>query len=217
MRTATPPSAFLLGLLPALAACQDANSAESPEVDGAAVQVEEVAPRLPVGTSMTFRLDETVSTGTHEPGQEFTSRLMADAVDPQGRVVLPAGAVARWRILESTADNGEGEAVLAVGLVDVLTGEGWLPLEATVVASDLRTERRDSDAETAGKIGIGAAAGAVVGGVLGDDAWDALAGAGAGAALGTVVALSTRAGSATLPEGATLTVTLDQPLNPGGD
>jgi hypothetical protein len=53
---------------------------------------------------------------------------------------------------------------------------------------------------------------APVGQIIGRDTRSTLTGAGVGAALGTAVALSTRSGSATLPEGSLLGVRLNSPL-----
>lgn len=196
--------------------CMDADSAEAPGNIEAWSEADAIL-ELPEGATLTFAVDETVSTASHEAGSRFTSHLTADAVGSDGQVVLPTGSLARWEVVESASDNGEGVAVLAVRLVHVESPEGWVPLEATVIASDITTDNPDSDKETAAKIGIGAAAGAVLGAVLGDDAQDALKGAGVGAAMGTVVALSTREGSATLPQGSTITVSLDQPLEIRGE
>jgi hypothetical protein len=194
--------------------CRNADTAEAP-VEGTEPVAKARPLALSVGTTLTFVVDETVSTDSHVAGAEFNSTLMADAIAPDGRVVLPAGTVGGWVVEESEADNGEGEAILVVRLLGVAVGEEWYPVEATIIASDLETDAKDSTGRTAAKIGIGAAAGAVVGGILGDDAQDALKGAGVGAAMGTVIALSTRDGSAKLPEGATLTVRLDEELHHG--
>jgi hypothetical protein len=198
----------------AVAGCRNADTAEAP-VDGTEPVAKAQPAALLAGTTLTFVVDETISTDSHVAGAEFNSTLTADAVASDGRVVLPAGTVGGWVVEKSEADNGEGEAILIVRLLGVAVDEDWYPVEATIIASDLETDEKDSTGKTAAKIGIGAAAGAVVGGIVGDDAKDALKGATVGAAVGTVIALSTRDGSAKLPEGARLTVRLDEELRHG--
>jgi hypothetical protein len=195
----------------AVAGCRNADTAEAPSEGTEPVETVQPA-SLSAGTTLTFVVDETISTDSHVAGAEFTSHLTSDALAPDGRVVLPAGTAGGWIVEESQSDNGEGQAILVVRLLGVSVDEEWHPVQATIVGSDLQTDDKDSAGKTAAKIGIGAAAGAVVGGVLGDDAKDALKGAGVGAAMGTVVALATRDGSAKLPEGSTLTVQLDRQL-----
>ncbi|HSG50196.1 MAG TPA: hypothetical protein VLA43_20385, partial [Longimicrobiales bacterium] len=146
--------ALTAALLVAAAAggCMDADSAEAPGRSEAGNEPA-AAVALPEGATLTFEVDETVSTATHEAGSLFTSRLTADAVGPDGEVALPAGSVARWEVVESEADNGEGTAVLAVRLLQVQSPDGWVPLNATVIASDITTDNPDSGGETAAKIG----------------------------------------------------------------
>jgi uncharacterized protein YcfJ len=87
-----------------------------------------------------------------------------------------------------------------------------LPLVATVTEMEMEAGTRDSDAETAVKVGAGAAAGALLGKILGGQGRDAVRGAVAGAAAGAAVAALTRDGHAVIPRGSRLIVVLDQRL-----
>jgi uncharacterized membrane protein len=87
-----------------------------------------------------------------------------------------------------------------------------VPIVGTVTGAEIDTSTRDTGAETAAKIAIGAAAGAIIGQIIGKNTESTLAGAGVGAVAGTVVALTTRDGHATMPSGSTIVVRLDQPL-----
>lgn len=167
---------------------------------------------VPAGSSLTFVVGSTISTESQHTGDTFDATLDGNVHGVDGHVALPVGTTGRWVVSQSTDNNGSGEAVLAVRLQSLDVDGHRYPVSATVVSSDLKTDPRDSGKKTAAKIGIGAAAGAIVGRVLGDDADDALKGAGVGAALGTAIALSTRNGSAELPQGAHVTVRLDRPL-----
>jgi hypothetical protein len=73
--------------------------------------------------------------------------------------------------------------------------------------------RGDPPAVPALRMGtIGAAAGALLGQIPGKDTESTLAGAGVGTVMGAVVALTSRAGNAPLPEGSQLRVRCDSPV-----
>jgi hypothetical protein len=201
-------TAFLV--LP-LAACSNTGSgdADAAEAPGDAVSAR---PTVPEGTEMTFVVDDVVSTETAKVGDHFMSTLSADVMGVDGRPAVPAGTLGRWTVVQATDDNGAGEALLMVGLDAIRVNGDWHHLDGTVTSTELQRDAKDSDAETAAKVGIGAAAGALAGRVLGGSTGATLKGAGVGAAMGTAVALSTRGASAELREGARITVRLDQGL-----
>jgi len=195
-------------------ACAAPDTAEA----GAAGQLEEPPLRstIPRGTSLSFRVDEEVSTESHRKGHRFTSTLTGDARGVEGESAAPAGSKGIWRVVEARADDGAEGSALVVALEELEVDGVRYPVAASVVSTEMDVEGRDSGTESAVKIGIGAAAGAVVGRLLGDDASDALKGAGVGAAFGTAVALSTRSGAVRLPAGSRVVVRLDQPLTLDG-
>lgn len=195
------------------AASQPASGGATRRGPNAAPAAEAPAARVvAAGTTLTFTMNEEVSTSDHKAGHTFTTALASDALGADGAVVVPSGAIGHWVVTESTDDNGQGEAVLAVKLESIEVGGTSHPVTATVTDAELSTDKRDSKTETAAKIGIGAAAGAIAGKVLGGSTSATLKGAGAGAAVGTAIALTTRGGSASLKQGAKVTVTLDAPL-----
>lgn len=212
------------------AACGDAESREAPEADpetaaeattperapspetgDAAPADEPAAPAMvPAGTSMAFTVDQEVSTSSYAVGDRFLATLTAPVSSADGDILLEAGTPSQWVVTESTTEDGQALLVFALESIEV-DGE-WIPVTATVAEAALDTDTPDSGGETAAKIGVGAAAGAIIGQILGKDTESTLTGAGVGAAVGAVVALTTRGGSATLPAGSTLTVQLDEPL-----
>lgn len=204
---ATSAMVFFFG---GASACGDAQSREAPESEPYAGSETETPPTVPAGTSMTFSIQEEVSTGTHEPGSVFTATLRSSVADVGGTPILAEGTPSRWVVTQSTVQDGQ--ALLAVRLEAIRAGDAWLPVVGTVTEADVIADEADSGAETAAKIGVGAAAGALIGQIIGQDTESTLAGAGVGAAVGTAVALTTRSGSATLPIGSTVTVELDEPL-----
>jgi len=184
----------------------EASAAES----GASVHKTELT--VPSGTSMTFTVQNEVSTENRRAGDQFTSTLARDVTTADGEVALPAGAPGRWLVTAATDDNGQGQAVLAVRLESVKVHGSWDPVDATVVSSDVQRQAKDSDTKTAAKIGIGTAAGALVGQILGHSGEATAKGAGVGALMGTAIALSTRGGSAKIAAGSHITVKLNNSL-----
>ena len=220
-------------------ACADAESRDAPETmpgdeDPAAVESEPAAEptaeadqpydapatepaerTVPAGTTMTFRVDETIAATTHEPGDEFTATLTSSLTGEDGTEVIAAGAPSRWVVEEATtaeASAQQDQSLLAVRLESVQVNGDWMPVTATVTQADVQSQPGDTGTETAAKIGVGAAAGALIGQILGEDTESTLAGAGVGAAVGAVVALTTRGGDVALPEGSMIDVRLEEAL-----
>ncbi|NJD20073.1 MAG: hypothetical protein FIA95_12430 [Gemmatimonadetes bacterium] len=196
---------------------QAAPTSSKPAAVAGGAQAEETEAAPPAravaeGTSMVFTVDQTVSTEKQKVGDRFTATLAEPVLDAGGNTILAAGTVGQWVVSESTERNAEGQAVLAVALEMVDVGGTWHPVAATVTDVALKTDTRDSGKETAAKIGIGTAAGALAGKLLGGSKEATLKGAGAGAAIGTAVALATRGGSASIQQGSKITVRLDQKL-----
>jgi hypothetical protein len=199
-------------------ACSEAESRDAPETDAPAstqaeAETEANAPArhtVPEGTSMTFRIDETISTETHAAGDRFTATLHTNINDVEGAQVISEGTASQWLVSESTTTDGQ--ALLAVQLESIRVNGAWVPLVATVTEASIDSDQAATGGETAAKIGVGAAAGALIGQILGGDTRSTLTGAGVGAAVGAVVALTTRGGSATLPAGSAVVVQLSEPL-----
>lgn len=190
-----------------------AAEAEAPEAAPTPTEepaAEEAPMMVPAGTSMTFTVDQEVSTDSYAVGDRFLASLTAPVSDAGGEILLEAGTPAQWVVTQATTEDGQ--ALLAVELESIDVDGEWVPVTATVAEADLNTDNPDSGGETAAKIGVGAAAGALVGQILGEDTESTLKGAGVGAAVGTAVALATRGGSAKLPAGSALTVQLEEPL-----
>lgn len=192
-----------------LAGCSSAESSEAGS-DQPAANEEATSTSVPAGTTMTFSVDQTVSTDQNSVGDHFTATLRSDVVDSEGDDVIGQGTPSRWIVTQSSTEGDQ--TLLAVQLDAIRIGGEWQSVEGTVTQADLHVDQGDTGGETAAKIGVGAAAGAIIGQILGKDTESTLAGAGVGAAVGTAVALTTRGGSATLPAGSSITVQLDQPL-----
>ncbi|HUQ83458.1 MAG TPA: hypothetical protein VM076_20055, partial [Gemmatimonadaceae bacterium] len=85
------------------------------------------------------------------------------------------------------------------------------PFEANITTTNLETQGADTRNETLKKAGIGAAAGAVLGAVIGGgDVSKILGGAAIGAAAGTVISLGAGEVDAVLPAGSKMTLQTTQ-------
>jgi len=164
------------------------------------------------GTSLLVTLDQELSTKTSEVGDLFTTTLTA-AVVVGNRVAIPAGARIRGHVTAVQKSGGSGEAaILKVAFDEVTVGGDTYPVSMSVAEANPTMESRDGTAEKVGKIGIGAAAGAVLGRVIGGNKTGTIVGGAIGAAAGTAIVLGSADSDAVLEEGSAMTLSLDAPL-----
>lgn len=173
-------------------------------VDAAPVQAAPVqAVRIPGGTSVRVRLDNTIDTSRNRAGDRFTATLAAP-VTRDGRVILPKGTVFHGRLTQSKSSGRlRGRAVLGLTLDSFqLNGRTYEVDTPSVVRTSADHKRRNIGL-IGGVSGLGAAIGAIAGGGKG-----ALIGAGAGAAAGTAGAAATGKRDIRLPAETPLTFTI---------
>jgi hypothetical protein len=167
---------------------------------------------ISAGTVLTFEVRESISTSSHASGDAF-SLVLVDAVTGPGGALLPAGSSARGVVTAAHASTGpDDEALLAVRVSSVEAGGSQEMIEGEVQSAEIETSAQDSGARTAATIATGAAAGAIIGQILGRDTRSTVTGAAVGTAVGVGVALTTRDGHATLPEGSRIVVRLSSDL-----
>ncbi len=161
---------------------------------------------------MPLAVSETLSTRQAKVGDTFTATVSEPVRDAAGRVVIPAGSSVEGTIDAANPRHptSAGHLVLSVHSVTV-RGRSY-SIAGTVVSMDTVQQGRGVTGGDAAKVGVGAAAGAILGRVIGKDAKGAIIGGLAGAAGGAAVARETRAIDIVLPKGARFTVELDQPL-----
>jgi len=165
---------------------------------------------LTAGTTLTLVLDDALSTKSNRAGDPFSAHLVADVLAPDGEVLLPEGTLVHGQVTEARESPSPDEpAMLRLQIVDTRIRGEVVPLVAEVEDMQLQTEAKDSDRRTAGKVAVGAAAGALLSKALGKSGTK---GAVAGAAAGAAVAVVTRDGHATLPQGAQMTIRLMERL-----
>lgn len=151
-------------------------SAGSSGASGAKAAESKPAPRvitIPEGTVITVRLGESLSSKNSTAGQGF-SATVAEPVVVDGKTVIERGAAARGSVVDAKAmGHFKGGALLEVRL-NAVTINGK---ETTVQTGMIARSAKGKGKRSAGFIGGGAGAGALIG---------ALAGGGKGAAIGAV-------------------------------
>jgi len=164
------------------------------------------------GTAIQVTLDQPLSTRTSQVGDLFTTTVASDVRADDG-VAIPAGSQIRGRVTAVQKSGQPGQAaVLKIAFDEVTVDGATYPVALTVAEANPTSESRSSTGSKVGKIGIGAAAGAILGQVIGKDTESTLIGAAIGAAAGTAIVLGSSDSDAVLAEGSPMTVTVDAPI-----
>jgi hypothetical protein len=162
---------------------------------------------LPAGTDLTLELTSPVSSATANPEDPVTATLQ-NAVVVEGVDVLPAGSTARGEVTAvERAGKVKGRARLALRFHTINAGG-----ETYRIAAPFDIVAPATKGEDARKIGLPAAGGAVVGGILGGKKGAAI-GAVIGGGAGTAHVLMTPGEEVTLKQGMTLNVSLTSPID----
>lgn len=195
------------------AACSRATTVES--TGDVAPAVPATANTLPTGSVLTVTLDQEIGTKNSKVGEEFTATVADPVVASNGQTVVPAGTKVYGKVtgLDDSDRAGEPAAIRLDFERIVINGQSH-PFEARITATNLQTTGQDTRDETLKKAGIGAAAGAVLGAIVGDgDISKILGGAAIGAAAGTVISLGTGDVEAVLPAGSRMTLQTTQQVS----
>ena len=200
----------VLALAAMLGACSRATTVESSGDVATATPVN--ANNLPTGSVLTVTLDQQVGTKTSKVGDTFSATVVDPVVASNGQTVVPAGTKVYGKVTGLQESNNAGQkAAIRLDFERININGVERPFEANVTATNLVKEGEDSRNETLKKAGIGAAAGAVLGAVIGGgDVSKILGGAAIGAAAGTVISLGTGEVDAVLPAGSKMTLQTTQ-------
>jgi hypothetical protein len=176
------------------------------------------APSLAAGTSISAVTDAEITSRTNKVGDEVTATVGTDVKDASGRVVIPAGSkvVLKVTAIKPSDSKSDTTGTLTLDAVGVEVGGTERPIVATISGVGTKLQGRGTDVNDVAKVAGGTAAGAVVGRVLGGSSKGAIIGGIIGGAIGTQRAVETKDRDVVLPQGTTVTLTLDQQMVASG-
>ena len=145
------------------------------------------AQSVPAGTHMTVRTDSQINSASAHVGQSFHANLVSDLV-VEGKTIAKAGAPAKGKVTyvkSSGRLHDPGQVTVRLTSIQLANGK-----TLSVSTSGYREKGKSHTKSNVTKIGGGAAAGALIGGLAGGGK-GALIGTAAGAGAGTGVAAAT--------------------------
>ncbi len=162
---------------------------------------------VPEGTVLTVRLNQAVGSKISNSGDPFSASIV-EPVQVGDKVVIPKGAEASGIITDAVPlGRFKGGAKLALTLNSVTINGTKHDIKTTGITES----KKGKGKRTAGFIGGGAGAGALIGALAGGGKGAAI-GAAAGAGAGTAGAAFTGNKNITLPAESSLSFKLTQPL-----
>jgi hypothetical protein len=162
---------------------------------------------IPSGTTLSATLATSLASDTSKV-EDTVRATLKSPVAIEGFELLPAGATIVGHVTKAEpAAKVKGRALLAFRFnsVDLAAGPEHLSTE-TITREAAATKGKDAT-----KIGVGAGAGAIIGGIVGGGS-GAATGAAIGGGAGTATVLATKGDEVRLPAGTPVTVTLTGPL-----
>jgi BON domain len=140
---------------------------------------------VPAGTTIPIRITQTLDSATTQQGENFSGTIAADVIT-DGLVVFRQGTPVTGRVVAvQEAAHYKGSSLLTIELTSITRHDEKL----SITTDPYSVQGKGRGANTAEKVGGGAAVGAILGGILGGGkgaAIGAAAGGGAGAGVNTV-------------------------------
>lgn len=162
---------------------------------------------VPADTPLRLTLLDDLASDTSQVEDRVSARVASD-VRVDGETVIPAGSrVAGVVTYAQPSAKVKGRAAITVRFRTVSIGSRTYD----ITAEPLRREAQGTKAKDARNIGIGAGAGAVIGGIIGGGRGAGI-GAAVGGAGGTGVVLATKGEEVRLPSGTPVSTRLDAPV-----
>ncbi|HVG90584.1 MAG TPA: hypothetical protein VNB54_03750 [Alphaproteobacteria bacterium] len=162
---------------------------------------------VPTGTRLTIRTIDSIDSDRNRVGDKFAATL-DQPLYVNDMLVVPKGADVYGRLEEAKeAGHLAGKAQLRLSLTGIVVNGQTYALST----GDYELSGKSRTANTAKKVGGGAAVGALIGAVVGGGKGAAI-GAGVGAGAGTAVQVATQGDQVHVPSETLLEFALDQPV-----
>jgi len=163
---------------------------------------------IPAGQSMLIRMIDGVDSSKNHVGDVFHASLETD-LTVGDTLVARKGTDVYGRLAEAAkSGNFSGRSELQLELTRLVIDGHDYP----VVSSDYTLQGKGQGSSTAKKVGVGAAAGAIIGAIAGGGKGAAI-GAGAGGATGAAVQVLTKGAQVKIPSETLLEFRLQQPVS----
>ena len=164
------------------------------------------------GTSLALRSNSRVCTNTFQVGQSFNATT-TEAVTGSNGATIPAGATVKLEVTQlKRSENIKDNIVMEFAVQSVSFGGRTYQVNGSVANADIERVRNQPKDKDVQKVVGGAVLGAIAGQILGKNTKSTVVGAAAGAAAGAGVAGATSNYEGCLPDGGSLTVTINSPL-----
>ena len=162
---------------------------------------------VPAGTRLLVRMIDGVDSEKNRVGDRFRASLEENLTVGE-TVVAPRGTDVYGRLAEAKeAGRIAGKSELRLELTDILINQQLQP----IVTGDYEVSGKSRGADTAKKVGGGAALGAIIGAIAGGGKGAAI-GAGVGAAAGTTIQVLTKGEQVRVPSETMLEFRIEQPF-----
>jgi hypothetical protein len=171
---------------------------------------------LAAGTTLTASTNTEIRSHKNKVGDTVTATIANDVKDKSGRVVIPAGSevVLKVTAIKESENKSDTTGTLTVQPTSVVISGQSHPISATIEGVTTKLQGRGTNAGDIAKPAAGAAVGAVVGRVLGGSSKGAIIGGVLGGAVGAQRAVETKDRDVVLPQGTTVTLSLEQEFTP---
>ncbi len=172
---------------------------------------------LAAGTSFSATTDAEIRSHKNKVGDEVTATVAKDVKDAAGHVVIPAGSQVTLQVtsIKESENKGDTTGTLTLKPTSIAINGVSKPLPASISGVTTKLEGRGTNAGDIAKVGVGTGVGAVVGRVIGGSSKGAIIGGIIGGAVGTQRAIETKDRDVVVPQGTSVTLTLDDKLVAG--
>jgi hypothetical protein len=188
-----------------------------PAAPSASPSAPAAAPRaLAAGTTIMASTNAEIRSHKNKVGDTVTATVGSDVKDNSGRVVIPAGSevVLKVTAIKESENKSDKTGTLTLQPTAVSMNGRSYPISATIEGVNTELQGRGTNAGDIAKPAAGAAVGAVVGRVLGGSSKGAIIGGVLGGAVGAQRAVETKDRDVVLPQGTTVTLSLNERFTP---